>query len=192
MMGPTGPRIDAERESRGMNIVEAFFEDYVVGSSRETSGRTVTEADIVLHAGQTGDFFPQGERAFPVDDPESREIGDERRIDGLDERGLDLIHSQAPEIHFRSCDDFRQPQLGSTVFALVPPTDRLCRLSPGHRIDIGNRDLDPHTACLQDRPVPSQLYDDSFESERPGSDPKTGLGHSPVGGLLFALARRGR
>jgi acyl dehydratase len=41
-----------------MKTVEAFFEDYVIGSARETTGRTVTEADIVLHAGQTGDFFP--------------------------------------------------------------------------------------------------------------------------------------
>ncbi len=37
---------------------EQFFEDYVVGFARETMGRTITEADIVLHAGQTGDFFP--------------------------------------------------------------------------------------------------------------------------------------
>jgi acyl dehydratase len=35
-----------------------YFEDYVSGSSRTSHGRTVTEADIVLHAGQTGDFFP--------------------------------------------------------------------------------------------------------------------------------------
>lgn len=41
-----------------MRTVEAFFEDYAVGTARETMGRTVTEADIVLHAGQTGDFFP--------------------------------------------------------------------------------------------------------------------------------------
>ena len=35
-----------------------YFEDYEVGSVRETTGRTITETDIVLHAGQTGDFFP--------------------------------------------------------------------------------------------------------------------------------------
>ena len=34
------------------------FEDYVVGESRTTSGRTITETDIVVHAGHTGDFFP--------------------------------------------------------------------------------------------------------------------------------------
>ena len=35
-----------------------YFEDYVVGSTRECGGRTITEADIVLHAGHTGDFYP--------------------------------------------------------------------------------------------------------------------------------------
>lgn len=35
-----------------------FFEDYRIGAGRETFGRTITEADIVLHAGQTGDFYP--------------------------------------------------------------------------------------------------------------------------------------
>lgn len=39
-------------------VFEQFFEDYVIGSSRRTTGRTITEADVVLHAGQTGDFFP--------------------------------------------------------------------------------------------------------------------------------------
>lgn len=37
---------------------EQHFEDYVVGNRRETTGRTITETDIVLHAGQTGDFYP--------------------------------------------------------------------------------------------------------------------------------------
>ncbi len=37
---------------------EQYFEDYVVGNRRETTGRTITETDIVLHAGQTGDFYP--------------------------------------------------------------------------------------------------------------------------------------
>ncbi len=34
------------------------FEAYELNSQRTTLGRTITEADIVLHAGQTGDFFP--------------------------------------------------------------------------------------------------------------------------------------
>jgi acyl dehydratase len=39
-------------------IIEKFFEDYVLGDTRTTFGRTITETDFVMHAGQTGDFFP--------------------------------------------------------------------------------------------------------------------------------------
>ena len=35
-----------------------FWEQYEVGATRSSTGRTSTEADIVLHAGQTGDFYP--------------------------------------------------------------------------------------------------------------------------------------
>lgn len=35
-----------------------YFEDYIVGDNHHSHGRTITEADIVLHAGQTGDFYP--------------------------------------------------------------------------------------------------------------------------------------
>src|SRR5437588_11784169 len=35
-----------------------YFEDYVVGAQRVTSGRTITETDVVIHAGHTGDYFP--------------------------------------------------------------------------------------------------------------------------------------
>ena len=38
--------------------LEQFFEDYEVGAARNTLGRTITEADIVFHAGHSGDFFP--------------------------------------------------------------------------------------------------------------------------------------
>lgn len=41
-----------------MNIKSQFFEDYELGQTRETLGRTITETDFVIHAGHTGDFFP--------------------------------------------------------------------------------------------------------------------------------------
>jgi acyl dehydratase len=41
-----------------MRTIDRWHEDYEVGESRRSTGRTITEADIVLHAGQTGDFFP--------------------------------------------------------------------------------------------------------------------------------------
>ncbi len=34
------------------------FEEFEIGSSRTSTGRTLTETDIVLHAGQSGDFYP--------------------------------------------------------------------------------------------------------------------------------------
>jgi acyl dehydratase len=39
-------------------LQERHFEDYISGEQRRTGGRTITETDIVTHAGQTGDFYP--------------------------------------------------------------------------------------------------------------------------------------
>jgi acyl dehydratase len=41
-----------------VKTVPQHLEDYTVGDVRTTLGRTITEADVVLHAGQTGDFYP--------------------------------------------------------------------------------------------------------------------------------------
>lgn len=39
-------------------FTEQYFEDYELGHTRQTLGRTITETDVVIHAGQTGDFYP--------------------------------------------------------------------------------------------------------------------------------------
>ena len=39
-------------------FTKIYFEQYNSGDIRDTYGRTITESDIVIHAGQTGDFFP--------------------------------------------------------------------------------------------------------------------------------------
>ncbi len=39
-------------------FTKKYFEEFEVGQTRSTLGRTITETDIVMHAGQTGDFFP--------------------------------------------------------------------------------------------------------------------------------------
>ena len=39
-------------------FAKLFFEEFTIDTIRETMGRTITETDIVIHAGQTGDFFP--------------------------------------------------------------------------------------------------------------------------------------
>ncbi|NIG55322.1 MaoC/PaaZ C-terminal domain-containing protein [Chitinophaga sp. Cy-1792] len=39
-------------------FVKKYYEEFVRDDKRRTKGRTITETDIVLHAGQSGDFFP--------------------------------------------------------------------------------------------------------------------------------------
>ncbi len=39
-------------------FIKKYFEEFEIGYCRTTIGRTVTETDIVVHAGQSGDFFP--------------------------------------------------------------------------------------------------------------------------------------
>lgn len=41
-----------------MDEKACYYEDYQLGDTRTTGAKTITEADIVIHAGQTGDFFP--------------------------------------------------------------------------------------------------------------------------------------
>ncbi len=39
-------------------FMEKFYEHFERGDTHTTIGRTITESDIVIHAGQTGDFYP--------------------------------------------------------------------------------------------------------------------------------------
>lgn len=39
-------------------FIKKYFEEFQLSDVRTTKGRTITETDIVIHAGQSGDFFP--------------------------------------------------------------------------------------------------------------------------------------
>jgi acyl dehydratase len=39
-------------------FIQKYFEEFALNDVRQTKGRTITETDIVIHAGQSGDFFP--------------------------------------------------------------------------------------------------------------------------------------
>lgn len=39
-------------------FIQQYFEEFELNHIRQTRGRTITETDIVIHAGQSGDFFP--------------------------------------------------------------------------------------------------------------------------------------
>jgi acyl dehydratase len=53
----TAPATAHRRQENAMEQT-LYYEEHEVGARRETTGRTIAEADIILHAGQTGDFFP--------------------------------------------------------------------------------------------------------------------------------------
>ena len=38
--------------------MKKYYEEFEPGQTRNTTGRTITETDIILPDGQTGDFFP--------------------------------------------------------------------------------------------------------------------------------------
>lgn len=38
--------------------LKKYYEEFELNNKRCTRGRTITETDIVIHAGQSGDFFP--------------------------------------------------------------------------------------------------------------------------------------
>ena len=38
-------------------FIKKYFEAFELNDTRTTKGRTITETDIVIHAGQSGDFF---------------------------------------------------------------------------------------------------------------------------------------
>lgn len=59
----------------GQGFVERYYEDFEVGETYESVGRTITEADIVLHAGQTGDFYPHHmDKVWCAEQPFGRRI----------------------------------------------------------------------------------------------------------------------
>ena len=38
--------------------MKIYWDEYEIGGNRKSPGRTITETDIVILAGQTGDFYP--------------------------------------------------------------------------------------------------------------------------------------
>ena len=66
----------AERERRGMwREAPPYFDDLRIGDSMESSGRTITEYDVVSFASLTGDWHPQhADAAWAAESPFGRRI----------------------------------------------------------------------------------------------------------------------
>lgn len=121
-----------------MYIKSIFFEDYKLDDKRKTLGRTITETDVIMHAGHTGDFFPHhvdeewcktqpfkqriahGTMIFSIGiGMTASEINPEAMSKGYDRLRFvrpvfigDTIHS---EITISEKSDAKKPELGTVV-----------------------------------------------------------------------------
>jgi acyl dehydratase len=98
-----------------------YFDDYAVGAQRNTSGRTITETDVVLHAGHTGDYFPYHVDAeFARETPFGQRVAHGTMTFAI---GIGLTASQINPVAFTyGYDRLRFPKpvfIGDTVHTLV-------------------------------------------------------------------------
>ena len=105
---------------------DIYFEDYAIGSERRTQGRTITETDIVLHAGQTGDFFPHHmDAAWCATQPFKQRIAHGTLIFSV---GIGLTAGQVnPRAMSYGYDRLRFVKpvfIGDTIYARVQITDK--------------------------------------------------------------------
>lgn len=105
---------------------DIYFEDYAIGSERCTQGRTITETDIVLHAGQTGDFFPHHmDAAWCATQPFKQRIAHGTLIFSV---GIGLTAGQVnPRAMSYGYDRLRFVKpvfIGDTIYARVQITDK--------------------------------------------------------------------
>jgi acyl dehydratase len=98
-----------------------YFEDYPVGAQRVTSGRTITETDIVIHAGHSGDYFPHHVDAeFARETPFGQRVAHGSMTFAI---GIGLTAGQINPVAFTyGYDRLRFPKpvfIGDTIHTLV-------------------------------------------------------------------------
>jgi acyl dehydratase len=103
-----------------------YFENYIVGAQRSTSGRTITETDVVLHAGHSGDFFPHHVDAeFARQTPFGQRIAHGTMTFAI---GVGLTASQINPVAFTyGYDKLRFPKpvfIGDTIHTRVTIKDK--------------------------------------------------------------------
>jgi acyl dehydratase len=109
-----------------MHFRSIFFEDYEMGSKRSTHGRTITETDFVVHAGQTGDFFPHHmDEEWCKTQPFKKRIAHGTLIFSI---GIGLTASEInPEAFSKGYDRLRFVKpvfIGDTIHSVVTISDK--------------------------------------------------------------------
>ena len=103
-----------------------YFEEFELNQKRFTGGRTVTETDIVIHAGQSGDFFPHHmDEEWCKTQPFKRRIAHGTMIFSI---GIGLTASEInPEAFSKGYDRLRfvKPvHIGDTIHSEVTISDK--------------------------------------------------------------------
>lgn len=116
--------------------VKVYYEEMELNGVRRTTGRTVTEADIVLHAGQTGDFYPHHmDEAWCRTQPFGQRIAHGTLIFGI---GIGLTAGEINEVAMTYGYDrlrFMRPVfIGDTIRSTITVKDKRDHKRPGYGI----------------------------------------------------------
>jgi acyl dehydratase len=135
-------------------FLKKYYEDFILNEIRRTGGRTITEADIVLHAGQTGDFFPHHmDEEWCKTQPFGQRIAHGTLIFSI---GIGLTANEINEVSMTYGYErlrFIQPVfIGDTIRATVTIKDKKEHKKPGHGlvtegVEITNQHGQPVLVC---------------------------------------------
>jgi len=119
-------------------IAAAYSEDYEIGRVRTSAGRTITEADIVLHAGQTGDFYPHHmDREWCATQPFKQRIAHGTLVFAV-AVGLTAaeINPFAMSYGYDRLRFLGPVFIGDTITARVEITEKRVHRKPGHGVVV--------------------------------------------------------
>ncbi|MBK1875825.1 MaoC family dehydratase [Pelagicoccus mobilis] len=115
-----------------------YFEDYQVGFSRETFGRTITESDILTHAGQTSDFYPHHmDKEWCATQPFKRRIAHGTLIFSV-AVGMTAgdINPVAMSYGYDRLRFIRPVHIGDTIYTKATITEKRDHKRPSHGIAV--------------------------------------------------------
>jgi len=115
---------------------ERYYEDYEPGEARDTTGRTITDADIVLHGGQTGDLYPHHfDAEWCATQPFGRRIAHGTLVFGI-AVGMTAgaINPLAMTYGYDRLRFVRPVFIGDTLTSRIEVTEKRDHKKPGHGI----------------------------------------------------------
>lgn len=115
-------------------FIKKHFEEFELNSIRNTQGRTVTEADIIIHAGQSGDFFPHHlDEEWCKTQPFGKRIAHGTLVFTI-AIGLtaDLVNEVSMTYGYERLRFIKPVFIGDTLYVKVTITDKKEHKKPGY------------------------------------------------------------